>query len=345
MNILRIYPFLPPLPGGMEKHIQRLTQEQRILGCEVTVAFNMGEPTSSSDLCILPRVNLRKVRPQLLRDLVFYTALFFKLLGNRTRYDVVHVHGDWSAFFFARIAVGFLRPRKWFASLHDVIRHKRLCRLSLSGYGAAYVTGAKDAESLKDCVPQLHWQHSGIDPVYFTSSTAEKSIDVITVCSFVPKKNLELVVDIANGMPDVSFLLVGDGPIRGRIETYCRERGTANVFFAGRLGPEDVADRLQRAKIFLLTSFAEGTPTALLEAMASGGAVVTSASNDYGEVVRNWENGFVLSGFAADEYSSAIRLLLSDEQLLRAVSRRNREQASAYLWTNVAEKITGWMAV
>ena len=102
LRILRVYPFLPPLSGGMEKHILRLTEEQRRLNCEVVLAYNQGQVTDPSDIRLLSFFNLRKIKPQSLRDLVFYIALILKIVRRRDRFDIVHVHGDWSAFLFAR---------------------------------------------------------------------------------------------------------------------------------------------------------------------------------------------------------------------------------------------------
>lgn len=345
MRILRIYPFLPPLRGGMEKHILRLTEEQRHLGCEVTIAFNQGEATASGDIRVLPRFNLRKVKPQALRDLIFYCGLFLKLTGQWKRFDVVHVHGDWSAFFLGRLVAYLVRAKKSVASIHDVVKRQNLYRFALAGYNLIYTTGARDAESLVEFSKGVvHWQHSGIDTVFHIPKDGNNpSFDIVTVGSFVPKKNFELVIKIAASMPDVTFLLVGDGPLKTELETTCRQRDIVNVTFTGHLEPDGVARQLRRARIFLLTSFAEGTPTALLEAMASGLAIVTSRSNIYDDLVKPGENGYVIDGFQVENYVLKIRELLNDDKWLDAISRCNSEQAIPYAWPHVAKRITNWM--
>lgn len=348
MRILRIYPFLPPLPGGMEKHIRLLTKEQRRLGCEVIVSFNQGQATAPDDIHVLPSFNLRRVKPQALRDLIFYFFLFIKVAVQGLRFDVVHVHGDWSAFLFGRMVACISRSKKLVGSLHGVAGcgiWSGLYRFVLKGYTLVYATGARDALYFGSLTESpVRWQHSGIDAVFFGPVEERKrSFDVVTVGSFVPIKNFALIVDIALAMPHLRFLLIGDGPQKGVIEADCLRRGISNITFAGQLPSVKVAKQLRDARIFLLTSFAEGTPTALLEAMACGLAVVTSRSNDYEDLIKPGQNGYVVEGFQGESYVRRIRELLDDENLLREISHRNSEQAIRYGWPEVAKRITEWM--
>lgn len=350
MRILRIYPFLPPLPGGMEKHILRLTEEQRKLGCEVTIAFNQGDATATSDIQVLSGINLRKIKPQSLRDLVFYWGLVIRLARARKCFDVVHVHGDWSAFLLGRLVAFFVQAKKRVASLHDVTRRgiwDRLYHFIFKGYTMVYATGANDARHLGPLVEiPVFWRHSGVDADFFVSKDAlKRTYDVISVGSFVAKKNYALVIQIAENMPRHTFLLVGDGPQRAAIEADCRLRGITNVTFTGQVAPPEVVRYLCSTRIFLLTSFAEGTPTAILEAMSCGLAIVTSRSNNYDDFLKPGQNGYVIEGFQWKDYVLKIRELLVDSNLLEEISRHNRAQAKNYSWPAVAKQITEWMKV
>lgn len=350
MRILRIYPFIPPLQGGMEKHILRLTEEQRRQGNEVMLAFNQGDATNPSDIQVMRGMNLRKIKPQSLRDLVFYSGLIIKLYRQRACFDVVHVHGDWSSFLLGRLVASFVQVKKRVASIHGVARRgiwSGLYRFVFKGYDMIYATGSLDASYVNSIIKKpVYWQHSGIDSDFIALKNEQKrTVDVISVGSFVPVKNFELVIQIAEKMQDHTFLLVGDGPQRVAIEADCHRRGLLNVTFKGQLAPAEVADSLRRARIFLLTSFAEGTPTALLEAMACGLAIVTSRSNNYDDFLKPGQNGYVIDGFQAKDYVLKIHELLDDSNLLEEISRQNSEQAMNYGWPAVAKQITEWMQV
>ncbi|MBZ0160457.1 glycosyltransferase family 4 protein [Candidatus Methylomirabilis sp.] len=333
----------------MEKHVLRLTEEQRRLGHEVTIAFNSGQASSLNDIRVLPWVNLRTIRPQAVRDLCFYSHLISKISAQGSRFDIVHVHGDWSAFLFGRLVARAASARTLIGSLHGAARQgkwRAMYRFALNGYSMVYATGSREAQYIGSLTGRpVRWQHSGIDAVLFTndiSETPNRTIDVVSAGSFVPCKNYELVVEVACAMPNVTFLLIGDGPRRCAIEAQCRRRGISNITFAGHLPPADVAQQLRHARIYLQTSLSEGTPTALLEGMACGLAVITSQSNDYEELIQPGQNGFVIEGFRAEPYVRRIQELLGNENRLHEIARRNSKQALRYGWSDVAKRITEW---
>lgn len=352
MRVLRVYPFLPPLPGGMEKHVQRLTQEQRLLGCDVTVVFNRGNETAPVDLKVLPALNLRHIRPQSLRDFIFYLAILTRILRGGIRADVVHIHGDWSAFLLGRLLGWAVGASAMVASVHDVIHGGRWFsgyRHVLRGYALVYCTGAGDAQLLQDAgVVGARWQNSGIDVEFFVEDVAvndKVTTDVVCVANFLPKKNLALVIEIASAMPEVNFLLIGDGPLRSALEVTCEHGEMKNVRFTGRLTPQEISHQLRASRVFLSTSFTEGTPTAILEAMACGLPVVTSRSNDYRELIATGRNGYVIDNFDPKNYVWILRDLLSNQPLLQEISARNKIEARRHTWPKVAERITNWMCV
>lgn len=348
MRILRTYPFLPPKQGGLEKHVVRLTVEQRRLDCEVIIAFNQGGATSSDDIQVIPLFDLSKIKPQVLRDLIFYTFLVLKIVQQRIRVDVVHVHGDWSALFFGKLVASLTKSKKIVGSIHGPARRglwRFIYRIVLRGYGLIYATGAQDAFYIGSLIEgSVRWQHSGIDQIFLdTAELLDRFYDVVSVGSFVPVKNYELIIEIASDLPNISFLLIGDGPTKAAMESSCKLKRLKNITFAGQVTPEEVAQSLRNAKILLMTSLAEGTPTALLEGMACGLAVITSRSNDYDQLIKPDWNGFVIDGYQAESYVLKIRELLGNENILDEISHRNREQARRFCWPQVAKRITDWM--
>lgn len=353
MRVLRLYPFLPPLPGGMEKHIQRLTQEQRLLGCDVTVVYNRGSETSPCDIKVLPALNLRSIKPQPLRDLIFYLAVLVKIMLGSIRADVIHIHGDWSAFLFGRVLGWAAGAHVMAGSVHGVVRKGRwawVYKRVLNGYTVVYCTGAGDATYLQQAgVAGARWQNSGIDAEFFVKRTAANAkvatVDIACVANFFPVKNLALVIEIARAVPDLSFVLIGDGPQRSELESVCLKDELKNVRFTGRLSAQEISQQLTVSSIFLSTSFSEGTPTALLEAMACGLPVVTSCSNDYRNLIASGRNGYVIDNFNATSYVKLFRELLANRPLLADISIRNKTEAKRHAWPEVAKRITSWMRI
>lgn len=109
---------------------------------------------------------------------------------------------------------------------------------------------------------------------------------------FQSQKNHSFLLDIAAAairvMPNVVFLLIGDGPLRSTIETKARELNLSeHVRF---LGVRKDISRLMREvmNIFLLPSRYEGLPLVLLEAQASGlPCVISDRVSEEADVIRS----------------------------------------------------------
>jgi glycosyltransferase involved in cell wall biosynthesis len=97
------------------------------------------------------------------------------------------------------------------------------------------------------------------------------------------------------------WVVLGDGPERGRLEAMARARGV-EVRFEGVVGAARRDEWLRRARVFVHTAGAipggrgEGAPVALLEAMGAGAAVVATASGGVAAMVG--DAGAVLAGAA-----------------------------------------------
>jgi glycosyltransferase involved in cell wall biosynthesis len=90
--------------------------------------------------------------------------------------------------------------------------------------------------------------------------------------------------------------------------------------------------------IFVLPSLVEGMPLVLLEAMASGMAVVTTESNGMTDLIEDSHDGlFVIPG-DADSLSVAITRLCNDAGLQRQLGRAAKEKMKRYTWKQTARR-------
>lgn len=101
-------------------------------------------------------------------------------------------------------------------------------------------------------------------------SIPETSPLVINVARFTAQKGHDCLLNaaaaVSRQMPDVVFVLVGDGPEREAMEAMAASLDAVNVMFLGER--RDVPDLLAAADLFLLPSLFEGLPLVVLEAMA-----------------------------------------------------------------------------
>jgi glycosyltransferase involved in cell wall biosynthesis len=135
------------------------------------------------------------------------------------------------------------------------------------------------------------------------------------VARLVPIKAHETFLEAARAIapvrPDATFLVVGDGERRAALETLARELGLgARVRF---LGWRADLDRLYAdLDVVVLTSKNEGSPVALIEAMAAGRPVVSTRAGGVEDVVTDGETGLLVPVGDAGAVARAVLHLLED---------------------------------
>ncbi|KRW93153.1 glycosyltransferase [Paracoccus sp. MKU1] len=99
--------------------------------------------------------------------------------------------------------------------------------------------------------------------------------------------------------------------------------------------PEGLAEAFEWADVFILPSYYEGLPLTILEAMRSGVIPMATDAGAVTEVLRQWENGVVLSqAEPIAEALSALKRLAGDPDLVRRLSGRARAEMRGRDWDN-----------
>ncbi len=122
---------------------------------------------------------------------------------------------------------------------------------------------------------------------------------------------------------DVSFLIVGDGPERTRLERTADELGLSEkVHFIGVR--EDVPAVLKLMDVLVLSSLSEGSPNVVLEGMAAGVPVVAVRVGGVPEVVEDGVSGLLVDPGDAPGLSNAVLGLLNDADRAREMGKKGR---------------------
>ena len=113
--------------------------------------------------------------------------------------------------------------------------------------------------------------------------------------------------------PQLHLLLVGDGPLLGKLRRQARHQGLASdVTMTGFVPEVQVARWLKASDIFVLPSYGEGMPMAMVEAMAIGRCVVASAVGGIPEIVTNGVNGRLVLPRDVDSLCTALSGVIED---------------------------------
>ena len=143
--------------------------------------------------------------------------------------------------------------------------------------------------------------------------------------------------------------LAGDGEVDGVRAAVAAAGLGDTIKVAGWLDPAARDELLASAHIFLLPSWNEGLPVALLEAMAHGLAPVATMVGSVGEAITDGVNALVVQPGRPDQIAEALTKLVTDERLRARLGAAARSRAGdfaldrwyerlARLWTDLASQ-------
>ena len=134
---------------------------------------------------------------------------------------------------------------------------------------------------------------------------------------------LDTIARVARRHPNVVALIAGDGERRAELEALAASLGVADrVRWLG--WRRDLATIYGATDVFLLTSRNEGTPVAIIEAMASGVAVVSTDVGGVKDVVGSADVGVLAPFGDGAAIAAGIDALIADPARRRAMGERAR---------------------
>jgi glycosyltransferase involved in cell wall biosynthesis len=134
------------------------------------------------------------------------------------------------------------------------------------------------------------------------------------------------------------LIIVGDGALRGELERQAQELGIAPaVWFAG--DRNDVAELMRLFDLFVLPSLGEGISNTILEAMATGLAVIATRVGGNPELVLEGETGILVSPGDSAALAGAMFELVTDEaRRVRWGAAARSEVARRFDWDRCVEQ-------
>lgn len=195
--------------------------------------------------------------------------------------------------------------------------------------------------------------HCGVDPAVFAPESTGpapaqelgaplglRPLCIVCVASLEEVKGHRFLLTACRSLADrgVPFIchLVGDGPLRAKIEARIERLGLAStVLVHGALPRPDVRRMLRTADVSVLASHPtrsgkrEGIPVALMEAMACGLPVVASSLSGIPELVDDGRTGFLVSPGDADAIAERLECLAGAPALRARMGRAAREKVGS----------------
>lgn len=216
-------------------------------------------------------------------------------------------------------------------------------RLAEKVRAASFVVCISDfaRSQLMGMVEPEHWHklrvvHCGVDPDSFRPSgqrRARRPVHILNVGRLSPVKGqvvlIEALARLRSGGIDARLTIAGEGGARDDIERTAAELGVAvHVSAPGAIGQGEMRDLYADADVFCLSSFAEGVPVVLMEAMAMEVPVVAPAIMGIPELVQSGVNGILVRPGRADQLAEALQQLARSPELRERLGRAGRVTVS-----------------
>lgn len=362
MRIVHVSDCYPPRTGGIESQVSDLARHQHEAGHEVQVftatAGPNGERSGAVDDDAGVRVHRLGIRMPFDLPVNPAAAGAMRRRLRELRPDVVHVHaGVVSPFAFdgLRVAAGLGVPTAvtWHCMLDGVVTPLRVAvhaggwarkpvALSAVSHAAAErvqrVFGAPVAV-LPNGLDLVTWAPPAAAPATGAPVLDGGPLRLVATMRLAPRKRASALVDLvadavaAVGAGAVHLDLVGDGPLRGRIEAQIQRLDLASVVTVhGRLTRSEIRELYADSAVFLAPAELEAFGIAALEARAAGLAVIAHRGTGIEEFVSDEVDGLIVSG--DDAMADAVVRLVRDRALLAAIRAHNRTQPPRFDWSD-----------
>ncbi len=372
MKIGLVSPYDWSYPGGVQDHILRLAAELRARGHHVriltpatglrarTVEYGVYKLGWAAPLHVNGSVARIAVAPDLtgrLRNVLL-----------REQFDVLHLHEPLASAlslsilhlaevtgathvgtFHAWARPGLTSPPGWaYTSARAFLGRyfKRLDgRIAVSPDSAEFVSRFFPAEYR--IIP------NGVDTRMFNPAVPPQArfmdgkLNILYHGRIEQRKGLKFLLRaiplIREYYPNTRFLIGSDGPLREAFERLVARAGWPDVVFLGRVPADELPSLYTSAHIFCAPSTGgEGQGIVLLEALASGRAVVASNIHGYRSVIEHQRDGLLVTPSNHEEIAWAICHLLGDERERARLGVAGRQRAEEFSWEQVGGEVEAY---
>lgn len=351
MNVLMITGIFPPDIGGPATYVPEISRELVKRGHKVTVV-TLSDTLDHDDGSYVFRVH--RIRRSLFKPLRFLLTVA-RILEEGRHAQVLYVNG---LYVEAVLANFFLRMplvqkivgdwawerttnKGWVKDTFEEFQ-KRGYKLKVEFLKALRSFCARRADTV--IVPSQYlfravagWgvADKKIVVIYNAAEAASPAVatiplstrlNLVTAGRLIALKQIDHLIESLADCGDTGLVIVGEGPERGRLEDLARTRQLSDrVYFAGQRSKDETLSLMAACHLFILNSTHEGFPHVVLEAMTLGLPVVATAVGGTPELLRDGENGLLISPESNGQLSKTLMKLVTSSEERRRLAAGAQE--------------------
>lgn len=353
LRVLLVTPDFPPSTGGIAVLMGHLVRSTPKLTTRVVTFDEEGarehDRASGVDARRVGDVEMpRKLAVPMLNARLLYEAW-------RYRPDVIlsgHIAASIAAMPIQRL---FRVPLVQYVHADEVRVRPRLAGMAVRAAAATIAVSNYTRDLAVDAGAdprRVHVIPPGVDLP--TGRPAERSEDpiLLTVATFVsPRKGHDVILRalplIRESIPDARWVVIGDGPLRGKIEASAIAEGVDGaVTFLGRVDDVERDHWLDRARVFCMPSRlppegtgGEGFGIVYLEAGAHGLPSIGGRVAGALDAIVDGETGLLVDPVDHKAVAAAAIELLSDRALAERFGAQGRLYAEEHAWPRIAARV------
>jgi phosphatidyl-myo-inositol alpha-mannosyltransferase len=348
-------------PGGVTEHIRHLARWLEQLGHEVRTfapSSHRDVERSTENFYRIGRVFPIPVNDSVARiTLSFHLARRVADILERERFDVLHFHepfmpalpltmlrmsgaanvGTFHAFARSNVGYYYGRPllKPYLKRLHGSIAVSSAARDFVRQYFPAadprvIPNGVDVATFRPGHSPIRHLRDGSVNVLFVGRLEKRKGLrDLVTAYGYLRER-----------VPRTRLIVVGDGPLRSKVESMVASRGLQDVVMAGYVPKQVLPRYYASADIFCAPATGrESFGIVLLEAMASGLPVVATEVPGYLTVLEAGSDSLTVRPKSPMELGTALTVLARDPVLRSRLAAGGLAKAQRYAWPVVTAQV------
>lgn len=351
-RIIRIMHVIRPAAGGMKNHLLALIEQsdrgkfEHMVACPENMVDSFacrgvrtfcipinGELSLSADLAIIGKLVmlLKKQRVDIVHAHSFKAGLVGRLAAKvaGTQAVVLTVHNSicneqwsyWKRLIFNVCESVLFACTDRIITVSESLRQEIFYRLKTSSEKIITIYNGIIVEDF-DLTPDRNYLQK-------TTGIPVEKVIVGTVSRLAVQKGVGNIIKAAAELSlkdkQISYLVVGDGPLRAELEREAEElKVSEQFFFSGER--HDINRILPCLDVFVLASLTEGFPLTILEAMASRCPVVATKVGGIPEIINNGINGLLVNPGDISALAKAIKTMILEPKRSKDMGDVGRQQ-------------------